>query len=815
MARFTASLLAALAFALAGFLAWNHPLSAAGALASVVLLTGFAAWLPGRWPLWTLALMPWIGLMPWTGWLTVEELDLVVLACAAGGYARWAWDGGPGAGAEHDPRCSAQVWWLLPLALTMALSAGVGVADAGGLQWGWWQGYHEPLNSLRLFKPVLAVALLLPLWRRGLHQGGLAAVDAVRAVQVGMVLMLTGVALSVWSERWAYTGLLNFSSDYRATGLFWEMHVGGAALDAVLAMGMPFALLAMLRAPDLRRWAWATLPLALGAYASVATFSRIVFAAVPLALALTWGLTNRQIGAVHAAARGAEGSRASPRVRAGLKAIIGLTVLLVLLAAWLFPAGGYRSLLALLGAAVLLLPLAGHVRPLPARAWGLGLLGGLVAAAAVAAITYWVPKGAYLVYTAAWVTTAALLSRVQTTGRGAGLLVGFGSVCAALVAVGVNWGGAAAWGAGLGAASALLLALVLAAATKREPWRTDLRWQLQTFGLMATLAGSVAVFGGGEYMVQRLTQSQEDRLGRQEHWHRALSWLSDADWVVGKGLGRFPFHYGLSGNPVDQVGDYRLARDDDGSGQRLVLTGGKHLRSYGDMLRMTQRIALPEAGPLTLALNVRTADKAELLVEVCAKHLLYSQGCVQGGARLAPTGADGQALRLDLQGSLPGPGSWFAPRWTVFDLALDTPGARVEIDHLDLRDGQGRPLLVNGDFGSGLARWYASSDRHHMPWHAKNLVVHLLFEQGLLGAVAWALAWAVALARVTVGAARDHALAPALAGALLGVLVVGLVDSLLDMPRVAWLLLLLLGLALSLPAHTARSGAKPGRPPPL
>jgi hypothetical protein len=40
-----------------------------------------------------------------------------------------------------------------------------------------------------------------------------------------------------------------------------------------------------------------------------------------------------------------------------------------------------------------------------------------------------------------------------------------------------------------------------------------------------------------------------------------------------------------------------------------------------------------------------------------------------------------------------------------------------------------------------------------------------------------------------------------LAAALVGVLVVGLVDSILDMPRIGWLLLLLMTVALALPRN--------------
>jgi hypothetical protein len=97
-----------------------------------------------------------------------------------------------------------------------------------------------------------------------------------------------------------------------------------------------------------------------------------------------------------------------------------------------------------------------------------------------------------------------------------------------------------------------------------------------------------------------------------------------------------------------------------------------------------------------------------------------------------------------------------------------------------------------------------------MPWHLKNLAVHLLFEQGLLGLAAGMLVLGAALWRTTLGAARGHALAPPLAAALLGLFVVGLVDSVLDMPRVAGLSWGLAAVALALPACGANAPAAAG-----
>ena len=126
----------------------------------------FYIW-PRLWLLLLPPLLPLIGLAPWTGWITFEELDILVLAVAAGGYAQMAWPS-PGRSASsakrpHGQRGSGLVWLVLWLfALSHAAAMFRGFADAGGFKFGWFQGYHE----------------------------------------------------------------LNFSSNYRSTALYWEMHLG-------------------------------------------------------------------------------------------------------------------------------------------------------------------------------------------------------------------------------------------------------------------------------------------------------------------------------------------------------------------------------------------------------------------------------------------------------------------------------------------------------------------------------------------------------------------------------------------------------------
>jgi hypothetical protein len=224
--RAMAAVLSVLAAGAGLGLSLHHPLSPPLACAVFALVAAVVFRRPLVWPVLLPACLPVVAFAPWTGWLTVEELDLLVLACAAGAYARLAWDL-PGAARRREDHRGTQALAWLGVALfgaSLVLATARGIADAGGWSFGWFQGYREPLNSVRLAKSFFLALLLLPLWR------ALQRKDSVRAQELlgmGLAMGLCTAALTTVWERAAFTGLLNFSSDYRTTGMFWEMHVGG------------------------------------------------------------------------------------------------------------------------------------------------------------------------------------------------------------------------------------------------------------------------------------------------------------------------------------------------------------------------------------------------------------------------------------------------------------------------------------------------------------------------------------------------------------------------------------------------------------
>ena len=268
----------------AGFgavLAWQHPLAPAWALIAFVAVMAFLAWQPWHW-LWIVpAALPILDFAPWTGGLVIEEFDLLVLAVAAALQARAAWS--PVRPAEPPRRWTLFEWAAAAFALLSVVSLARGVLAAGGpsLAGAWFQGYEDPLNAWRVFKSVLWAALL---WRPLRHEFAADRDSAVRRLVAGMLGGLLVVVLAAISERAAYTSLWQFSGPYRTTALFWEMHVGGGAIDAYLGLVVPFVAWTLWSQKSPGLWSVAATLALLTVYTCLTTFSRGVYVAVAVPL---------------------------------------------------------------------------------------------------------------------------------------------------------------------------------------------------------------------------------------------------------------------------------------------------------------------------------------------------------------------------------------------------------------------------------------------------------------------------------------------------------------------------------------------------
>lgn len=321
----------------------------------------------------------------------------------------------------------------------------------------------------------------------------------------------------------------------------------------------------------------------------------------------------------------------------------------------------------------------------------------------------------------------------------------------------------------------------------------------------AVACGCVVVFVGGGYMGERFATSERDLGDRLRHWRIGVDLLdTPLDWTLGRGLGRYPGTYFFGAREGVLPGDYRVV---DSDGRRvLVLSSPSYPVSFGDAFRVAQRI-VPEPGRYRVELDVRSRLPAGIHAEVCEKHLLYSGECAIGNAIVTTKAGEWQRLRLDLDGSALSRGRWYAPRLAFFALFVESSSRAVEVANVSLLGPDGTERLANGNFADGMARWFFTSDRYHLPWHFKSLPGNVWFEQGVFGVLLF-LGWVGrVLGRMTIGAAARHPLAPALAAAAGAFLTVGLFDSLVDVPRVGWMLwvVLLVGGALGEESGRARA----------
>jgi hypothetical protein len=258
-------------------------------------------------------------------------------------------------------------------------------------------------------------------------------------------------------------------------------------------------------------------------------------------------------------------------------------------------------------------------------------------------------------------------------------------------------------------------------------------------------------------MGERFATSEQDFEGRMQHWRDGLSLVSTpAEWLVGKGLGRFPKSYYFGAPDAGIPGSYRVGNEEGNA--FLVLSGPRHPFSFGELFRVGERVPITP-GPYTLTFDARAAAPARLHIEICQQHLLYNGACAFPPKPVTIEGASWQAHIVTLDGRDLDGGPWYAPRLALFAFAVEAQGLRVDLDNVSLVGPSGRNLVDNGDFGRGMARWFMVSEKIHLPWHIKSLPLNVLFDQGVIGLVLFIVLVGGTLFRLVAGRARGHPLA--------------------------------------------------------
>jgi hypothetical protein len=716
-------------------------------LVGAIVYVWVLIWRSELWLLLLPILLPLLYLTSWSGRTFLTEFDaLVFLTLAAmlwsGRYTLSFRSIHPGAG-------------LLLIAYLMVYIAALlkGLLPPSTFDANSTANYYSNLNSLRVARGLLWALLLYPAW------------SAQRRMdpQLAQKLLTTGLSLGafmvfllvLWERNIFYTlifwtnkyapiqALLNFSTDYRVTAMFADMHTGGTAIDGYLLLVFPFTAMVFLTARSPRVMGFYAMIFFGILYASITTFSRGVYLGIGVALLTTALLVlwqNRH------------------KLRTSSILALALAFPLLITAGFIaFRSGGtialFYGIIAFLATATYAMLRSRKERPYYLGGLGLFLL------TLIALSTWTIASKDYVFDSVPSVLLAAVTILLSTT---AGYFLASSSqqfLSTRQISVSL-------------AATALLVGLL-----------------------------TPSLFG--YRMESRFSTVKEDFQHRVEHWQTAIE-IMDNDLLTtlfGQGLGQFPVSYFWQHQKAKDVGGFSFQQED--VNQFLHYLGANDVR-------LGQRISLTPETDYTLSLDVRTNDKEALLyLRACHRQLInpseWNPRCIQFSETIKSTRGAWKHLEFPINsGSL---GSWknmlHAPlvltvsnrRVYKFNLI---PQTALDIDNISIRDSSGMEQVTNGDFTSGIDNWFAYYDFNHMPWHIKNIWVHVYFETGLIGLLLF-LSLIFAALSATARAAQTSGLAFAIFVSLTGFLAVGSFGTLIDSPRIAFLfyLLLLLGLSFS------------------
>ncbi len=188
---------------------------------------------PQFWLLAIPTLLPILNFSPWTGRFFFSEFDYLILLTLASGL----WYGRYTSPFQHIKPSALFLFTIYSVFYLISLLKGLFPLqdiDANAFS-----NYHSHYNSIRVAKGFIWSILLLPMliYNHHLYK------NSTTWLGYGILSGLTATIFFTLVERYTFTGLFDYESDFRITATFYSMHTGGAHIDAYLILTLPFIFL--------------------------------------------------------------------------------------------------------------------------------------------------------------------------------------------------------------------------------------------------------------------------------------------------------------------------------------------------------------------------------------------------------------------------------------------------------------------------------------------------------------------------------------------------------------------------------------------
>lgn len=750
-------ILASLTFAaLAAYSLWDYPYARLPILSGTLLYCGYLYKNRMAWLFVIPALIPVSDLTLYSGRFLLSELDIILMATVA----MLLWRGtGPAKPVASGTRLASLAIALM--AISYIVSSAINLSYPTGENANSFGIYQSPLNTLRVAKGFLWAMILWPFLRSQYNT------DPEKTRNCFIAGLLTGLFLAGIGILWergvidslvhgqdiyrVLGDLLNFSTTYRVTGFFSSMHVGGTAIDGYLIMAIPFCGYVFLSSGSSRYQMASIICLMLGSYAIMVTFSRGLYGAFGMVgLFMAFAMMRIYVKTGHIRTR-------------KFPVIVILYIFATLYLAGLFKYGGYESI-------------TGAFFFIVATIYAVPFLQKMPVGRSVVILGVIILFGSYIVFLSLaeskWVENGVLLSAISALATG-------------------------------------LIFTAVAGFCRRSllPAEYSLKNEFRKATLFSLITG---IFWLGIIppllnvrVNTRFSTTGQDFSHRYKKWRRTLSFRQKGllHELFGTGVGSFPRYYFFNNYDDELVVNYHYGRE----GKVYFLSIG-----YGDF-NITQKIPDFEPGK-SYILRAKTRERARsrtgtysLSLELCPKHIIYSDryipNCIQ---RRIQGKSDGKWHQVEFSFNSGRTGKSGMFYWPVALLIGNgTRDTVADITAVQLLDKSGNNLISNGDFSQQGDRWAMIRDYSHDAWHEKNIFIHLIFEQGYYGLMAFLFLFTLALVTQIRAMKNRDPLAPVLIAALTGMLIVGLFGTVIDNPRVTTLYFLLVFFGL---LNTAQPG---------
>lgn len=695
---------------------------------------------PQAWLLVIPILLPLLNLAPWSGRFFLEDFDFIIWVTLASSL----WQGDYSTSVR--PRFAKTPWIFIALFLaTHSIAMLRGLWPLAAMDGNAFSSYYSQYNALRVGKSLIWAVLLIPALLRAF------AFDREKSRQfliLGVNIGLIGMGIAVLWERGVLSDLLygngiyaklqsltDFSTDYRITALFSEMHTGGEAVDGYIALTWPFALAGLITARSKWPMGIGIVALSAGLYSALVTFSRGTYIALGVSLLTFAFFFLKNHSHTHLSGKV---KWSFPLI---LLALAGICIVL-------YAKGGYYTLIAALGIffGAIILSFLKQLR---------GDLRSILLAIMFIAGFALIMRG---LLTSKWVSNGLVESLMLSLPFSSCLLV---------------------------------LGIFVGVQVRNNLSLHELGISL---AFLATLIAVCIPVLSGSYMQSRFTTVHEDFSGRFDHWKHATALMDSnlSTFAFGMGLGVFPRSYlwgeekeksSIAALHEDEVNTYlRLSNTMDlALGQRVNLEANQPYKLTLDVRTKS------EIGSLTISLCRRNIiapwDSDCVSTSLNAKAGQWQH--LNWEFNIGQTGDGVRLLRHPLVLRLT---HFFYNQLGGVNLPLNF----IDIDNVKLLDQFGENRIINGNFEDGMDNWFPTSDHAHLPLHIKNLFVNIYFEQGLLGIMAFFALCLYSLNSAIHQSQQGDIFVLTLLSSMMGFFSVGLIGTLYDVPRVIFLFFLLM-----------------------